>query len=185
MAGKKLIIIIIALIAVIGGASALYGRLGGQAETSQLAAAQASGQRAAAPDFTVYDGEGSKVKLSDFRGRPVVLNFWASWCGPCRMEMPEFDREAKLRGSKVQFLMVNMTGEGETVEKASAFVRKNGYSFPVFYDRDMDAASAYGIQALPTTYFIRADGTIAARAEGAIDTKVLQRGISMITEDGK
>lgn len=182
MAAKKLIITLTALIAVIGGALFLYGSLDGKEQPRQLAAAQASGQKAMAPDFTVYDGSGQAVTLSGFRGKPVVLNFWASWCGPCRMEMPEFDQEAKQQQGKVQFVMVNMTSEGETAEKASAFVREKGYSLPVFYDTKADAAAAYGVRALPTTYFIRADGSIAARAEGAIDRSLLQRGIGMITE---
>ncbi|MBQ4347432.1 MAG: TlpA family protein disulfide reductase, partial [Firmicutes bacterium] len=87
-----------------------------------------------APDFTVYDSEGNAVMLSDFIGKPIVLNFWASWCGPCKMEMPEFNEAYAELGEDIQFLMVNVTTGRETQESASAFIEENGYSFPVFYD---------------------------------------------------
>ncbi|MDQ9824562.1 TlpA disulfide reductase family protein, partial [Acinetobacter sp. 163] len=78
-----------------------------------------------APDFTVYTVDGEAVKLSDYFGKPIVLNFWASWCGPCKMEMPEFNKMAETLDGEVQFLMVNMTdGSRETVETASQYVAK-------------------------------------------------------------
>ena len=134
-----------------------------------------------APDFTVYDIEGNAVKLSDFFGKPIVLNFWASWCGPCRSEMPEFDAASQELQEEVTFLMVNMTDGGqETVETASALIAQEGYQFPVYYDTDMDAAMVYGVYSLPTTYFINAEGVVIAQATGAIDAETLQRGIDMI-----
>ncbi len=134
-----------------------------------------------APDFTVYELDGNAVRLSDFFGKPIVLNFWASWCGPCRSEMPEFDAASQELQGEVTFLMVNMTDGGqETVETASALVAQEGYQFPVYYDTDMDAATVYGVYSLPTTYFINADGALIAQATGAIDAETLQRGIDMI-----
>ncbi len=134
-----------------------------------------------APDFTVYDDEGNSVKLSDYFGKPIVLNFWASWCGPCQSEMPDFNEAYLKLGEDVQFLMVNMTdGSRETVDAASEFVAGEGYSFPVFYDTDMDAAVTYSVYSLPSTYFIGADGSAVAKATGAIDAEILQSGIDMI-----
>lgn len=134
-----------------------------------------------APDFTVYDDEGNSVKLSDYFGKPIVLNFWASWCGPCQSEMPDFNEAYLKLGEDVQFLMVNMTdGSRETVDAASEFVVGEGYSFPVFYDTDMDAAVTYSVYSLPSTYFIGADGSAVAKATGAIDAEILQSGIDMI-----
>jgi len=136
-----------------------------------------------APDFTVYDIDGNAVKLSDHFGKPIVLNFWASWCGPCKMEMPDFNEKYQELGEEVHFLMINVTdGSRETVESASAFIAEQGYVFPVFYDTTSMAAMTYGAYSLPSTYFIDAEGHAVARAVGAIDGETLQYGIDMIME---
>jgi len=136
-----------------------------------------------APDFTVYDLAGNAHKLSDYRGKPVVLNFWASWCGPCKSEMPDFDAAYKQYGTAVQFLMVNLTdGYQETVESASGFVAESGYSFPVFYDTDVDAARVYGVNAVPMTYFLDAQGYVIAVGQGALSAVNLEKGIGMILQ---
>lgn len=134
-----------------------------------------------APDFTVVDADGNEVHLSDFRGTPVVLNFWASWCGPCKSEMPDFDDAAARLEGQVQFLLVNMTdGSRETMESAQAYLEETGISAPAYFDTSYSAAIAYGVTSLPTTYFIDAQGGAVARAMGAIDTDTLQTGIDMI-----
>ena len=136
-----------------------------------------------APDFTVYDADGNEVSLSDYIGKPVVLNFWASWCVPCQMEMPDFHEKYLELGDEIHFLMVNMTGGRETPESAKEFIAEKEYTFPVFYDTDSDAAATYGVYSLPTTYFIDAEGYAIAQATGAIDADTLQRGIDMITQE--
>ena len=196
---KKIVIIILVLafVLVLGGAGILYNQLG-QKLTPDLLATQATQENEAAeasaptaqttepandltPEFTVYDLDGKEVHLSDFFGKPIVLNFWASWCGPCQMEMPDFNEKYLEVGEEVQFLMVNMTdGSRETVESASAFIAEQGYSFPVYYDTDLDAATVYSVYSLPTTYFIDVEGYTVARATGAISGETLQRGIDMI-----
>ena len=143
---------------------------------------EAEDKQVAAPDFTMTDKDGNEVKFSDFSGKPIVLNFWASWCGPCQMEMPDFDEMYKTYGEEVNFVMVNMTDGGrETVETASAFIEKNGYDFPVLFDTQSEAAMVYGAYSLPTSYFINAEGHVIAQAVGAIDAATLQKGIDMIT----
>ena len=129
-----------------------------------------------APDFTVYDKEGNAIRLSDCLGQPVILNFWASWCGPCKGEMPDFQAQYEAIGQNVRFLMVNLTdGAQETVESASGFIAQEGYTFPVYYDTDMSAAMAYSVYSIPATYFIDAEGHIVAQANGALDAETLQK----------
>ena len=134
-----------------------------------------------APDFTVYDKEGNAIRLSDCLGQPVILNFWASWCGPCKGEMPDFQAQYEAIGQNVRFLMVNLTdGAQETVGSASGFIAQEGYTFPVYYDTDMSAAMAYSVYSIPATYFIDAEGHIVAQANGALDAETLQKGIDIL-----
>ena len=190
MRGKRaLFLILLALVLVMGGAYVLYGRLSAGVDTGALAAqeteeagqADETEEQPLAPDFTVYDAEGNAVRLSAYAGKPVVLNFWASWCGPCKSEMPDFDAAHQELGEDVQFLMINMTdGSRETVDTASAYVAEQGFTFPVFYDTESEAALAYGAYSLPTTYFIDAEGYAVARGVGALSAEALQQGIDMI-----
>ena len=135
-----------------------------------------------APDFTVLDGDGNERKLSEFFGKPIVLNFWATWCGYCVQEMPDFNQAAKDH-PEVTFMMVNVTdGERETVEIAKAFIEQQGFTFPVYYDTTLQAATTYGASGLPKSIFIDADGNLVAYANGMIDADTLELGISKITE---
>ena len=134
-----------------------------------------------APDFKVLDMEGNEVRLSDFFGKPIVLNFWASWCPPCKAELPDFEAACKKYEGKVTFLMVNLTdGQRETVEVAKAFVAEQGYTFPVYFDTKYEAAYLYGLSSIPQTYFISAEGEPIARATGMISAGQLEEGIGMI-----
>lgn len=148
-----------------------------------LSPTESSEAKQSAPDFTVYDLAGNPYTLSQFRGKPVVLNFWASWCGPCKSEMPDFDAAYAKYGQDIHFLMVNLTdGYQETEETAAAYISQQGYDFPVYYDSDMDAAATYGISGVPVTYFIDAEGYFVAMAQGALSAEGLERGIGMLTE---
>ena len=162
----------------------LCGCAAGTVEPTEAPATEPAATEApkvTAPDFTVYDVDGNEVKLSDYLGKPVVLNFWASWCGPCKMEMPDFNEKHQELGDNVQFLMINLTdGTTETVEGASSFIASMGYTFPVFYDTSSMAAARYGVSSIPTTFFIDAEGYAIARATGAIGIDTLQAGIDLI-----
>ncbi len=195
---KNIIILVLVFVLLIGGASVLYTQLskddapdglliqGDQNKNDNESQNDKSGtndtkrQLTKAPDFTVYDGSGNKVNLSDYIGKPIVLNFWASWCGPCQSEMPDFHEKYLEVGDEIHFLMVNMTGGRETLSSAKSFISEKRYTFPVFYDTDSDAAMTYNVYSLPTTYFIDAEGHLVAQATGAISADTLQRGIDMI-----
>lgn len=132
-------------------------------------------------DFTVLDASKKDFKLSSAFGKPIILNFWASWCPPCKSEMPEFQKAYEQYGSEVQFIMVNLTdGERETIDTASAFVKKQGYTFPVYFDVNQDAAYAYQISSIPATYFIDKDGKVAGSVQGMLDKDTLKKGIDLI-----
>lgn len=127
-----------------------------------------------APDFTVYDAEGNAVKLSDFSGKPVVINFWATWCGYCVREMPAFEKIAAEYSDEVVFMMINVTdGQQETKEEALAFIEEKGYTFPVYYDTDLSATMAYGAYSLPATGFITGSGVFAGGQMGAMSEEPL------------
>ena len=191
---KILLMIVLVFVLLIGGAYAAYNQLGESVAPDQLAVQEpqepntptdtedTEQQIPPAPDFTVYDIDGNEVHLSDYIGKPIVLNFWASWCGPCQMEMPDFQEKYLEVGEEVQFLMVNLTdGYRETVEVASGFIESQGYTFPVLFDTASEAAQLYGVYSIPTTYFIDAKGQAIGRAQGAINVFTLQRGIDAIS----
>lgn len=194
MKNKKIVLILLLVFVVLlGGAYVLYSRFSDDFKQEQLSGQAASNagdsassgadgkEKQAAPDFTVYDADGNAAQLSDYIGKPIVLNFWASWCGPCKNEMPEFNEKSIELEGKVQFLMVNMTdGSRETLDTAKTYVESEGFTFPVLYDTDIDAANTYRVYSLPTTYFIDENGGLTARASGTIDAATLQKGIDMI-----
>lgn len=187
-----LLIIIFVFILLIGGSYVLYNYLSPNISSDKITTNEESQkendasqqEKESAPDFTVYDKNDKEVNLSDFRGKPTIVNFWASWCGPCKMEMPDFEEKYRALGNEINFLMVNMTdGSRETVKIASNFIKKEDYTFPVYFDTKSDAAIAYSVYSLPTTYFIDSDGYIVAQSTGAINSETLQKGIDMIKEE--
>ena len=144
---------------------------------------EASDDTVMAPDFQVEDAEGNMISLSSFQGKPVVLNFWASWCPPCKSEMPDFQAAYDTYGEDIQFVMVNLTdGNRETKETASAFIEESGFTFPVYYDVNMEAAYAYNISSIPVTVLIDADGTVVAHRIGMLNAEGLQQGIDRLLE---
>lgn len=186
MKNNKTIIGAFLLVVIIGGAYFAYNSLsknytpdlGVSKENTET---QNNTAKTLAADFTVYDEKGNSVKLSDYFGKPIVLNFWASWCPPCKAEFPDFEKKFGEVGSEVQFLMINMTdGQKETVEKGAKYITDNSYTMPVFYDTSFEAASAYSVRSLPTTLFIDSEGYIVAGREGMISEEILSKGIEMI-----
>ncbi len=132
---------------------------------------QPSGQ--AAPNFTLTTLDGETVNLSDFRGKVVLVNFWASWCPPCVAELPtihQFYQSHQTDGFVV--LAVNAQEDRGTV---SGFINQHGYTFPVLLDPDSVAADEYGIRALPTSFIVDKNGEIRYVHRGEIDTATLKK----------
>ena len=134
-----------------------------------------------AKDFTVYTDEGESVRLSDHFGKPIVLNFWATWCPPCQMEMPHLEEAYARYGEQVEFMLVDVTdGTEDTSETVAAFIEENGYSFPVYLDPLLDATRAYSVYSIPMTVFIDADGVISSTYVGSITAELLEERIQEI-----
>lgn len=123
-------------------------------------------------DFKLKDLQGKEVSLSDFKGKKVFLNFWATWCPPCRQEMPEMEAYyQKIKDSDVVILAVNLGENKSTVEK---FIKDNKYNFPVLLDTDNEAAIDYRIVSIPTSFFIDETGTIIFKHIGPMTVEDME-----------
>ncbi len=141
------------------------------------------GNRNAAPDFTVTDGGGNRVSTADLSGKPVILNFWATWCPPCRSELPAFDKLYRQYGNEVSFMMIDLTdGYRETVEGVKKFMSENGYTFPVYYDTEGSAAEAYNVSSIPFTVAVGRNGNIVGTHLGAMSEAALEKLIKTVKE---
>ena len=123
----------------------------------------------AAPDFELQNLDGQSVSLNDLKGKPVLINFWATWCPPCRSEMPYIQQvydEMHEKGLVV--LAINI---GESSSKVKSFLQDNDLSLPVLLDTRGVVAQRYNIKGIPTTFFIDKDGTIREKIIGAFTSK--------------
>jgi peroxiredoxin len=119
---------------------------------------------AAARDVSARSLDGKTARLSDFRGKIVLLNFWATWCPPCREEMPALEKLWKAMKDK-DFAIMGISG-GESMSVVKRFVEIGGYTYPIYADTSNEAASAYGIRFIPTTYVIDKSGAVIAMKTG-------------------
>lgn len=124
-----------------------------------------------APDFELETLEGEKVSLSDFRGKRVMLNFWATWCPPCRAEMPDMQKFHE--NKDVVILAVNLTETESSEDNVPKFVEEYGITFRVPLDVDSSVSTLYQIRPIPTTYLIDSNGMIHNVAFGAINYELM------------
>lgn len=138
-------------------------------------------EKIAIPDFKLTDMEGNEVTLEDFKGKPIVMNFWATWCGYCKEEMPYFETAYQANKDEVQFLMIDaVDGQRETVEVGKKFIEDNKYTFPVYFDMNQQVIYDYGVTSFPSTLFVDKDGYVAGGYQGKIEEETLLAGIEAI-----
>ena len=133
-----------------------------------------------APDFELTTLAGDTVKLSDYRGKTVMLNFWASWCPPCRSEMPHMENyyNANKDSGEMEILAVNMTKTEKNKEKsAKEFVDEYKLTFPILLDKDSEVMKTYQIKVYPTSYIINAEGVITDKLMLPLDDKMIEQVI--------
>lgn len=123
------------------------------------------------PDAEFVSLTGERLSVSDLRGKPAIINFWATWCGPCRVEIPQlqatFDQH-----SPAGLQLVGVTGEDASV--VQPFVAEQKMTYPVLFDSDGKAAESFRVQGMPTTFFLDRDGVIVARHVGLLGENVLK-----------
>ncbi len=155
----------------LGSVMSLNGRSEGGDYAGSYLGIQEYSVPSEAKEFTLKDAANKKVNLKDFRGRVVMLNFWATWCGPCRDEMPSMEKLYKQ--FKDKGFVILAVASGEDAASVNRFYKQYNLTFPALIDPDYRVSDSYKVWALPTTYFINARGQIIGKAQGgrAWDTK--------------
>jgi len=134
-----------------------------------------------APDFELTDLDGKVIRLSELRGQPVFINFWATWCPPCRQEMPDIQKAYEKYGKTVRFLAVNLTATESSIEVVRQYMSGNGYTFPALLDKNGSVATLYQVRAIPTSFFIDAQGVIQYKYIGAMNAEIITEALDKIT----
>jgi peroxiredoxin len=132
----------------------------------------------AAPDFTLKNLEGEEIRLSELRGKGVVVNFWATWCNPCKREMPLIDEKYQVvKDQGIEILAVNIA---ESHLAVSSFINRLGVTFPVLLDSHRVVTQRYGVGALPSTFFINKDGVVMDHFVGEMNESILTKRLELI-----
>ena len=149
------------------------------ADMTNVTASEGLNQGDLAPNFTLTTLDGKTVKLSDYQGKKVVLNFWATWCPPCRAEMPHMQNyyEDFAEDEGVEILAINLT-DGDTREKVEDFVADYGLTFPILMDEEGTAGKTYQAVTIPTSYMIDTSGKIQHKIVGPMDDQMIADYIS-------
>lgn len=135
-----------------------------------------------APEFRLATLDGDEISLSELRGKPVIINFWASWCGPCRLEMPELQATHLEQGDALTVLGVNLTERDSNLEEVAGFIEELGVTFPVVLDKAGEVADLYRVRGQPASVFIDADGVVSTVFYGVVNEQFIQDRISELVE---
>ena len=165
-----------ATLCLLGLAALAWGRVRAPGADAPLPPAPAVGHPA--PALSLPQLEGELLTLADLRGQPVVLNFWASWCGPCRAEMPELQRLSDRLGPAG--LVVLGVNQGETAAAVADYRAELAVDFPTLLDQRLGASREYGVNSLPTTFFIDREGVIRRLFIGPMTDAVLADNLKSI-----
>lgn len=134
-----------------------------------------------APDFTLVDLQGTPIKLSDYKGKKVLLNFWATWCPPCRVEMPHMQQIYDDYQSKdVVILGVNLTYTENHPDDVEVFLNEEQFTFPIVLDEEGEAMMEYQVFAYPTTYLLDSNGVIQEKIVGAMSYETMEKYVSKV-----
>ena len=169
------------ILLIVMGVLTIAGAAGTPSQTAGSSAQDQQEEQAsvAAPDFTLTDQFGESHTLSDYQGKIVFLNFWATWCGPCKSEMPDIQALYEAHGGNAEDLVVlgvAQPGAGRegSREDITDFLAEGGYTYPVVMDEDGSVFAQYGIRAFPTTFMISSDGTVYGYVEGALSAEIME-----------
>ncbi len=130
-----------------------------------------------APDFKLTTLKGEQVRLSDYRGKKVIINFWATWCPPCRAEMPDMQSFYEKSGEEVEVLAVNATMSEKKEENVAEFVKDFGLTFPILMDTENEVNRKYSIVSIPTSYFVDTNGKVYTKFTGAMSSDYMESTI--------
>lgn len=135
-----------------------------------------------APDFKLKTLDGKEVKLSDYRGKKVILNFWATWCPPCKEEIPQMEQYYKKQAKEdhVEILAVNLTKADKDKKYIQEFAKSYDITYPILLDEEGKQQEQYEIVTIPTTYFIDAKGKIQKKIIGPMDQKMMSQAITTL-----
>lgn len=128
-----------------------------------------------APDFTLNTLDGDVVQLSDYKGKKVIINFWATWCPPCKAEMPHMQNFYETYGDDVEILAVNLTDKDSGLERIQQFVTDYELTFPIPLDEDGEIGTTYQAITIPTSYILTTEGTIQHKIVGPMDESMMEQ----------
>ncbi|HRQ37681.1 MAG TPA: TlpA family protein disulfide reductase [Chloroflexota bacterium] len=164
-------VILIIIVALLGGAWIMMSQESVTAGSGAITLAEAPIVGHPAPNFMLQSSQGEEITLHDLAGQPVVLNFWATWCAPCRVEMPAFQQASVQYNGRAAIIGVN---QGEAAKNVADFGAEYRITYPLLLDTDQQISRLYEVRGLPTTLFIDTNGIVREVIMGAITPAVLQ-----------